>query len=242
LENFVMFVDRCDDPHRQLATRLFGAEQGGRAPRHAIDFGHARLPEEHPEILALRLRAHQHRGQLTTFTVADLASPFDVHAQHLVCRSNERIVGYVRLIDVEGDPVRSQYVTWGGHHVPDWLWQSGFIEGGAAAIEPRYQRLGLFLFLMQHIVYVARHSGHRYLLGACADDLVRMYHAMGFSSLETQDIEPRPGWRFRSHLIVLDMERLIHAAPEGKWVGALALAAYSADAALRSPQGVTVLV
>jgi hypothetical protein len=42
------------------------------------------------------------------------------------------------------------------------------------------------------------------VLGACDDGLVEMYGKLGFEVLEQRIVEPRPGWRFRSHLLVLD--------------------------------------
>ena len=39
----------------------------------------------------------------------------------------------MRVIFVDGDPARSQYVSLGGHEVPQWLWDAGFVEGGAGA-------------------------------------------------------------------------------------------------------------
>ena len=36
-----------------------------------------------------------------------------------------------------------------------------------------------------------------------------MYREMGFEVLEERLVEPKPGWRFRSHLIYLDAERLL---------------------------------
>jgi hypothetical protein len=79
-------------------TRVRGFEWRPHAIGDAIDFGDAQMPDEHAEILALRLRAHQHYGHLPGYMAADLASPFDAYARHLVCRSKGRIVGYVRLI------------------------------------------------------------------------------------------------------------------------------------------------
>jgi len=66
---------------------------------------------------------------------------------------------------------------------------------------------------MAHAVRVAVQSGHRYVLGACDDELLGMYRDMGFTVLETRLVEPKPGWRFRSHLIVLDAEQLAREAP-----------------------------
>jgi hypothetical protein len=51
-----------------------------------------------------------------------------------------------------------------------------------------------------------------------------MYREMGFSVLETREVTPRPGWSFRSHLIVIDAERLVRAPPVGKSVAAMASA------------------
>jgi GNAT superfamily N-acetyltransferase len=158
-------------------------------------------------ILALRLHAHQAKGHLRGASVGDLRSPFDAHARHLTCRFGGRIVGYVRVIFVDHDPARSQYVTLGGHEVPPWLWRAGFVEAGAGAIHPDFQRAGLFTPLMAHSVRVAVETGHRYVLGACDDGLLGMYREMGFEILESRIVEPKPGWRFRSHLICLDAER-----------------------------------
>jgi GNAT superfamily N-acetyltransferase len=168
----------------------------------------AQIPAEYSEILSLRLRAHQREGHLKDYSPADLASSFDSHSRHLVCRSGGRIIGYVRLINVDRDPTRSQYVSLGGHEVPAWLWRAGFIEAGAGALEPDRQRSGLFHVLMQHAVQVARAAGHRFMLGASPDHLLRMYQNMGFSILESRLVEPIPGWAFRSNLFVMDMERL----------------------------------
>ena len=183
---------------------------GGLAVRsieQAVSYDYAASSADFEDILALRLLAHQAEGHLDDASIADLRSPFDAHARHLTCRFGGRIVGYVRVIFVGGVASRSQYVTLGGHEVPSWLWDAGFVEAGAGAVHPDFQRAGLFVPLMQHAVRVAVQSGHRYVLGACEDGLLAMYREMGFEVLETRVVEPKPGWRFRSHLIYLDAER-----------------------------------
>ena len=222
-----MTVPENDRSVASISPYGLTSHQGG--PGDNVVFDDARLPEEYLDILSVRLRAHRHHGHFAEFAAADLASPFDAHSRHLVCRSGGQIIGYVRLIHVDGDPAKSQYVAWGAHEVPDWLWQAGFIEAGAGAIEPERQMSGLFL-LMQHAVRVARELGHRYMLGACEDDLVRMYQGMGFSRLEARDVKPKPGWSFRSHLIVLDMTGLLSNPPRGKWVGTMAAIVSAVDA------------
>ena len=52
-----------------------------------------------------------------------------------------------------------------------------------------------------------------------------MYQEMGYELLETREVEPKPGWRFRSHLIVMDVERVVSGAVAGKAVGDMAAAA-----------------
>ena len=42
-----------------------------------------------------------------------------------------------------------------------------------------------------------------------------MYQAMGYELLETRVVEPKPGWRFQSHLIYMDIERVV--AGERAW-------------------------
>jgi hypothetical protein len=112
----------------------------------------------------------------------------------------------IGIIPLPSDPGKSQYVTCGGHQVPDWLWRVGFIEGGAGAVEPGQQRQGLWLMLMKSAVRLSLELGHRYMIGACEDGLLPMYSCMGFQYLEAREVEPKPNWRFRSNLIFLDMD------------------------------------
>jgi GNAT superfamily N-acetyltransferase len=191
---------------------------------HAVAYDYARTASDYDDILALRLRAHQAEGHLAGATIADMRSPFDAHSRHLTCRFGSRIVGYVRVIFVDRVPARSQYVSYGGHEVPPWLWEAGFVEAGAGAMDPDFQRAGLFVPLMQHALRVAAQSGHRYVLGACDDDLLGMYSEMGFEPLEQRIVEPKPGWRFRSHLIYLDAERLLKEPPATRTLAAMASA------------------
>ena len=200
---------------------------GGLAVRsieQAVSYDYATSSADFEDILALRLHAHQAEGHLNDASIADLRSPFDAHARHLTCRFGGRIVGYVRVIFVGGVASRSQYVTLGGHEVPPWLWDAGFVEAGAGAVHPDFQRAGLFVPLMQHAVRVAVQSGHRFVLGACEDGLLAMYGEMGFEVLETRVVEPKPGWCFRSHLIYQDAERLLDAAPASRTIAAMASA------------------
>jgi GNAT superfamily N-acetyltransferase len=184
----------------------------GRVDR-LVSYDEATSSAEREAVLALRLHAHQAQGHLLGESIDELRSPFDAHARHLTCGFGGRIVGYVRVIFVDGDPARSQYVTLGGHEVPPWLWEAGFVEAGAGAIDPDFQGAGLFTPLMARSIRVAVQSGHRYVLGACDDRLLAMYGAMGFERLESRIVEPKPGWRFRSHLIYLDAERDVAALP-----------------------------
>jgi GNAT superfamily N-acetyltransferase len=195
-----------------------------RGVERAVTYDYATSSSDYEEILALRLHAHQAEGHLDTASVADLRSPFDGHSRHLTCRFGGRIVGYVRVIFVDGDPARSQYVALGGHEVPRWLWEAGFVEGGAGATHPDFQRAGLYVPLMQHLFRVAVQSGHRYVLGACPDELLGMYRDMGFDVLEERLVEPKPGWSFRSHLLYADAERLLQAPPTSRTVAAMASA------------------
>ncbi|MGZ6645678.1 MAG: PilZ domain-containing protein, partial [Solirubrobacteraceae bacterium] len=128
---------------RQLTPAALRA--GGlpvRGVEQVVTYDYATSPPDYEEILALRLHAHQAEGHLDGTTTADLRSPFDAHSRHLTCRFGGRIVGYVRAIFVDGDPARSQYVSLGGHEVPQWLWDAGFVEGGAGATHPDFQRAG----------------------------------------------------------------------------------------------------
>jgi hypothetical protein len=187
-----------------------------------VTYDYAASSADYEQIRALRLHAHQAEGHLVGACAADMRSTFDSHARHLTCRFGGRIVGYVRVIFVDGVASRSQYVAIGGHEVPQWLWDAGFVEAGAGAVHPGFQRAGLFVPLMVHSLRVAVQSGHRFVLGACDDDLLGMYREMGFECLETRMVEPKPGWRFRSHLIFADAERLLQDPPASRTAAAMA--------------------
>ncbi len=216
------YVLAGDDTQTPAALRASGLKVG--SIERAVTYDHATSSADLEEILALRLRAHQAEGHLMGASNADLRSPFDAHARHLTCRFGRRIVGYVRVIFVDGVPARSQYVSWGGHEVPPWLWRAGFVEAGAGAVHPDFQRAGLFVPLMQHSLRVAVQSKHRYVLGACDDGLLSMYREMGYEVLEQRTVEPKPGWSFRSHLIYTDAERLVQDLPASKTLAAMASA------------------
>jgi predicted N-acetyltransferase YhbS len=201
----------ADETLSPAALRTAGLRVG--SIEREVSYGVAASASEFDEVLALRLRAHQDIGHLEDVTVEDLRSSYDAHSRHLVCRFGGRVVGYVRVIFVDGVPARSQYVSMGGHEVPAWLWEAGFVEAGAGAIDPEFQNAGLFSPMMAHSLRVAVQSGHRYVLGACDDDLLGMYEAMGFEKLEERVCEPKPGWRFRSHLIVLDCQQVVESGP-----------------------------
>ena len=219
LSRYLLAGDRQLTP---AALRVGGLPVRG--VEQVVTYDYATSPADFEEILALRLHAHQAEGHLDGTTTADLRSPFDAHSRHLTCRFGGRIVAYARAIFVDGDPARSQYVSLGGHEVPQWLWDAGFVEGGAGATHPDFQRAGLYVPLMQHLFRVAVQSGHRFVLGACPDELVGMYGDMGFDVLETRTVEPKPGWRFRSHLLYADAERLLRGEPTSGTVAAMASA------------------
>ena len=195
-----------DESLTPARLRADGLAVGG--IEHAFTYDCASSAADMREILGLRLLAHQAEGHLGGATVDDMRSPYDAHSRHLTCRFGDRIVGYVRAIFVDGDPARSQYVSLGGHEVPQWLWDAGFLEAGAGAMHPDFQRGGLYVPLMQHAYRVAVQSGHRYVLGACPDGLLKMYGEMGFEVLEARLVNPKRGWSFRSHLLVADLERV----------------------------------
>jgi GNAT superfamily N-acetyltransferase len=211
-----------DEALTPAALRAGGLAVG--SVERAVTYDYATTSADYDEILALRLHAHQAEGHLESASIADMRSPFDAHSRHLTCRFGWRIVGYVRVIFVDGDPSRSQYVALGGHEVPQWLWDAGFVEGGAGATHPAFQRAGLYVALMQHMFRVAVQSGHRFVLGACPDELLGMYREMGFEVLEERLVKPKPGWSFRSHLIYADAERLLQAPPASRALAAMASA------------------
>lgn len=181
-------------------------------------------PADLAEIHDLRLRAHRHDGRFTGITAADLAGPYDRDAWHLVIRHDRRIVAYMRLIDLRGDPRRSQYMTDGGHSVPEEMWADGILEGGAGAVEPEFRRGRLYTEIIRESVRIMARTGSRWLLGGCEDELLPGFQAMGFRVVETRDVEPMPGWRFRSHLFAMAMDTLAAGHLPGRTAAAFAAA------------------
>jgi GNAT superfamily N-acetyltransferase len=218
----------ADDALTPARLRAGGLDVG--SVEYAVGYGYATSTADREAVLALRLRAHQAEGSLQGYSsLEEIRSVYDEHARHIVARFGDRIVGYVRLIFVDRIAARSQYVSLGGHEVPEWLWEAGFAEAGAGAMDPEFQGAGLFTPLMAHAIRVAVTAGHRYVLGACDDALLAMYGSMGFEKLEERVCEPKPGWRFRSHLIVLDAERVPPAIASA--------VAFAQDVVQPAPQG-----
>lgn len=181
-------------------------------------------PADLDEIHDLRLRAHRHDGRLTGVTAAELASPYDRDAWHLVIRHEGRIVAYMRLIDLRGDPGRSPYMTDGGHSVPAAMWVGGILEGGAGAVEPAFRRGRLYSEIVRESVRITVRTGNRWLLGGCEDELLPGFRALGFTVVQTRDVEPLPGWRFRSHLFAMTMDDLAAGRVSGRYASAMAAA------------------
>lgn len=181
-------------------------------------------PADLDEIHDLRLRAHRHDGRFAQITASDLAGPYDEDAWHLVIRHDGRIVAYMRLIDLRGDPRRSQYMTDGGHTVPAAMWADGILEGGAGAVEPEFRRGRLYTEIIRESVRIMGRTGSRWLLGGCEDELLPGFEAMGFTVVESRDVEPMPGWRFRSHLFAMAMDELAAGRLPGRTAAAFAAA------------------
>jgi len=158
LEALSQYLLAGDTTLTPAALRTGGLPVGSIEP--VVSYDCATSTADYEDILALRLHAHWAEGHLVSQSIDDLRSPFDAHSRHITCRFGGRIVGYVRAIFVDGDPARSQYVSLGGHEVPRWLWEAGFVEGGAGAMHPDFQRAGLYVALMQHLFRVAVQSGH----------------------------------------------------------------------------------
>ena len=95
------------------------------------------------------------------------------------------------------------------------------MEAGAGLVDPEYQRAGLFCAAhAARRARVALQAGHRYILGACEDDLFEMYRSMGFSHLETRQVTPKAGVAVPDPtLIYLDLDRIVSELPFGEMGG-----------------------
>jgi hypothetical protein len=141
-----------------------------------------------------------------------------------VIRRDGRIVAYMRLIDLRGDRGRSQYMTDGGHTVPAAMWAGGIMEAGAGAVAPEFRRAKLYTEIIREAVRITGRTGGRWLLGGCEDELLPGFRTLGFSLVETRDVEPLPGWRFRSHLIAMAMDDLAAGRVSGRCAALFAAA------------------
>ena len=59
-------------------------------------------------------------------------------------------------------------------------------------------------------------AGYRHIVAAVRDELLPAYRRTGFDVVESRTVEPVTGWRFRSHLIWLDVDRLVTHPPSGQ--------------------------
>ena len=203
LSHYLLAADETLTP---AALRAGGLAVG--SIERAVTYDYATTSADTSEILALRLLAHQAEGHLDGATIEDMRSPFDAHSRHLTCRFGGRIVGYVRVIFVDGDPARSQYVSLGGHEVPQWLWDAGFVEAARAPCTRTSSAPASTSPLMQHVFRVAVQSGHRYVLGACPDELVACTATWASTCSRSGSSSRSPAGASARTCIYADAERL----------------------------------
>ena len=161
-----------------------------------------RRAADHEEILALRLRAHQARR----------APRRRVDRRHALAVRRPRAPPHVpvRRADRRLRARDLRRRRSGPEPVRDAGRARGARSGCGTRASSRRARArcirtssapGLYVPLMPHSCGSRCQSGHRFVLGACDDELLGMYREMGFEVLEERIVEPKPGWRFRSHLI-----------------------------------------
>ena len=186
-------------------------------------FDFAKSTEDYGDVLALILRANQHEGRFAGMIVNDIASPLDACSQFITCRVGGRIVGCVRLTAVDGDRSKSPYAA-AGHAIPDWIWNTGFVEAHSLAIDPTLQGAGLLVPIATRMACSAYASGYDLLLAGAALDLLSFYRHVGFQELERRGVTPRPGWSFNSALLLMNLPAIAHDPPRGRWTGLVAKA------------------
>ena len=123
---------RDADPRAAARQRARGGEH-----RAAVTYDYATARRTTRRSSRCGCRPIRPRATSRAASIADMRSPFDAHARHLTCRFGGRIVGYVRVIFVDGEPAKSQYVSWGGHEVPAVAVGRGLRRGGRGRDAPR---------------------------------------------------------------------------------------------------------
>ncbi len=141
----------------------------------AFIFRSAQTDEQVQSILELRLKSAQQDGRWIGETDArKMIDDWDKHARQIFCEVNGKVVGAARIVFNNGLRERSEHSAY-GIEVPEWLWESGFVEGSRVCTDPDFRGGDLFLSILQHMSRIVTQSGHRYLVLNCVDSLVPVY-------------------------------------------------------------------
>ncbi len=162
---------------------------------------------EWEDVLALRLKSYQGAGKFLEKKNADeMVDTFDTFSRQIVCKLGSRIVGAIRVVFVNREKLRSEHIQL-GIKVPDWLFESDFIEISRACTDNEFRGGDVLTLLFRKGFQICIQSNNRYILANCNNDLWPLYKKIGFQKL---------GVKFESfgrkdcELIYIDAHRLLH--------------------------------
>lgn len=158
-----------------------------------------KYPNNHSEfhqILNLRFLAYKAAGKMKDKTSPqEMRDAFDDFARQLICTSDRKVVGAVRMVFVIDDITRSEHHTL-GIALPGWLRKAGFIEISRACTDASYRHADVLKKLIQHIFRVAWEAKVKYVLANCNANMWPVYRKFGakrigrpFAAFGTQDCQ-----------------------------------------------------
>ncbi len=165
-------------------------------------------PQDMNEVLGLRHFAYANREGSTLDKNGDhevMRDRYDAHSLIFMVRVGRRIVGTTRLVWNNGDKRKSEIEA----HcpLPEWIWQTGFVELSRSATMPGLRGRDIFPSLRRHALRAAHQAGYRYILSDCEEHMLEPYLTRGAKEMGVKFIHPLEGKTL--HVLYYDIESLL---------------------------------
>jgi predicted GNAT family N-acyltransferase len=157
---------------------------------HAITCDYAISPSEFESVLQLRFSVAKNLGFLTEKSDHNATlDRFDSYARQATCRMGGKTIACARVVFVEGSKERCEIEE----HIklPDWVWQTPFVEVSRTCIHPEYRGSDVFCFLLRHIFNIANQADAHRIIMDCRSELRPMYKAFGFHEMGIEFRNPQ---------------------------------------------------
>ena len=127
-------------------------------------------------------------------------------ARLLMCELGKELVAACQIIFVDGEPTYSFYSQKAGK-LPDFLWESKFVEVDAFAWSHHVKLQDTFLNLVHHVTRIAAETHQKFLLWSCGKELWPVFKKIGFERLNIHFDQVIHGMRVEKELIILNVEK-----------------------------------